>query len=209
MDHQRIRLTKNQQQQQQILYRRGWWLKYLWWEKYYVMSKIFINSHLPCLYASFVHILWTLLMLSPTARLKSDLWNKILKIYFPIFLSENFINVTYSHLIWSETVTRVFFYAGHKLWPRFRKEDTKKVMYKHTFSLCFPTHLQTWSTSSLAAGKTYRGSSSKGSASLMQVLRVSVLQSSRPPLWLLTRPGKENCISPHWNISKVHSWIQI
>ena len=83
MDHQRIRLTKNQQQ---VLYRRWWWLKYLWWEKYYVMSKIFIKSHLPCLYASLVHILWTLLMLSPTARLKSDLCNKQSEIYFPTFL---------------------------------------------------------------------------------------------------------------------------
>ena len=103
--------------------------------------------------------------------------------------------MTHPHLICCEAITRVFLDAGYKLWPRFRKEDTKKVLYKLKFSLYFPTHLQTWSTSSLAAGKTYRGSSSRGSASLMQELRVSVLQSSRPPLWLLTRPGKENCIT--------------
>ncbi len=33
----------------------------------------------PSLYSSLVHILWTLLMLSPTALLNSDLWNKLTK----------------------------------------------------------------------------------------------------------------------------------
>ena len=138
-------------------------------------------------------------MLSPTARLKSDLCNKIKKIYFPTFLLDHFIiKVTSSsHLICRQTVTGVFLDAGHKLWPRFRKKDTEKSSIKvrtHVHSFCPLTHLQTWSTSSLAAGKTYRGSSSKGSASLMQVLRVSVLQSNLPPAWHLTRPGKENCV---------------
>ena len=147
MDHQRIRLTKTNSRQQQILYRWGGWLKYLWWEKYYLMSKIFIKSHLPCLYASLVHILWTLLMLSPTARLKSDLCNKQNEIYFPTFsfivelLWSTIYVATHPHLICCETVTGVFLDASHKLWPRFRKEDTKKFYINtYIFLHIFPQH---------------------------------------------------------------------
>ena len=86
--------------------------------------------------------------------------------------------------------------SDHVLGKRTLKSFIKTNIFFYIFSRS--THLQTWSTSSLAAGKTYRGSSSKGSASLMQELRVSVLQSNLPPPWLLTRPGKENCISPHF-----------
>lgn len=43
---------------------------------------------------------------------------------------------------------------------------------------CDGTYLQTWSMSCCVSGKTWLGCSSSGSARRMQVLRVSVLQSS-------------------------------
>ena len=73
------------------------------------------------------------------------------------------------------------------------------------------TYLQTWLMSSVLAGKTYLGSSSRGSASLMQVLRVSVLQSSL--LWLLdswvTLPGTMFTLDGiMWeNFGKQDSWL--